>query len=179
MKEPNWILTALFGAVLGFIPEIVKIIKYMVLRFSKNRIIGDWYVYEITISESKILFTTGTCIIKNGVLHRFSIKMKNDNLNYRGIGDCEDNHFYIMIHNINDKSVRKETCWQRYDFSYNDYNCLFGLWLSNNYDGKTTCGYSILSRMALKESDIEKIVLSKYIVEKKPIITVNIDNNNV
>ena len=65
MKEPNWIITALFGAVLGFIPEIFKIIKYLFLRFSENRIVGDWHVYELTKSDNIMRLTKGTCVIKN------------------------------------------------------------------------------------------------------------------
>ena len=81
---------------------------------------------------------------------------------------------FIKICNINDSFVRQETCWQRYDFSYGNYDNLMGLWLSNNYDGKTTCGFSILSRHELNETEIEEIISSKYTIENKPIITVNI-----
>lgn len=174
MKEPNWIITAIIGAILGFIPDIFRIFKYTILRFTKNRIVGNWYVYEFTKSEGNIKRTKGICRIKNGILNRFSIIMQNDNLLYKGTGDCEDNHLFMMIKNKNDKLVRKETCWQRYDFSYNDYNYLLGLWLSNDYDGHTTCGISILSRTELNETEINNIISNKYNIDNQ---IINIDIN--
>lgn len=172
MNEPNWIVTAVFGALLGFIPEIYKILKNLVLRFSKNRIVGEWHVYEVTLVNNQVIQTTGKCVIKNGILHRFSVYMSNDNLIYRGNANVEDNHLFMMLTNKNDRSIRKETCWQRYDFSYDNYDFLYGLWLSNNYDGHTSCGVSILSKGALNRDDIDNIISSKYISISDKLVSV-------
>lgn len=157
MKEPNWLITLIIGALLGFLPEIITIIKNIVYRFSKNRLVGTWHVYEVTIHNNNKINTYGICTIKNGFLHRYKISMKNGALVYKGIGEVEENHLYMKLQNQNDNNVRTETCWQRYDFSYNDYNLMCGLWLSNNYDNNTTCGISILSRDSLDETSLEKI----------------------
>ena len=175
MREPSWIFLIAIGAVLGYIPELYNIVKYVLLRFSKNRITGDWYVYELTKMGTSPIMTTGKCVIKNGYRHRFSINMNNGTLNYQGFGDCEDNHLYMKLHNINDVRIRSETCWQRYDFSYDDYDHLFGLWLSNNYNGSTTCGYSVLSKKTLNEDEVKKLIGKKYTKTDPLLITVNIN----
>lgn len=171
MQEPNWIIVASFSAFLGLLfPYIGKMVICFFYRFQKNRFIGTWHVYETTRCLGKLKYTSGVCEIKNGILHRYTVVMKNEHLLYKGIADVEDNHLCLKLKNSNDRNVRTETCWQRYDLNYYNYECMCGLWLSNNYDNNTCCGVSILSSKELAQEEIQMIIYNNYIIENNSLI---------
>lgn len=168
MENPNWFVVALIGAFLSWIvPLTLKMIqltiKFMARKHESTRITGSWYVYEFTRDNGTTRFTTGTCTIKRGFFHDYTIQMRNDDLHYSGHGKAEGgNHFWKKITNNNDKHVHTETCWQRYDFGYSDYATMYGMWLSNNYCVHLTAGISILSKKRLTKAEVENIVHVKY-----------------
>lgn len=168
----DW-LSTIIGALIGYLlPYLFKFIRYCFLRFRKNRIIGNWYIYERTVKENKKLKTSGYCSITFGILSRFKIKMTNNNLVYIGTANVEDNHLYMTVTNKNDNQIRKETCFQRYDFSYGDYDKMYGLWVSNNYDGHTCCGVSILSKVQLTEDEVDELLENSYFQFDKSVLSI-------
>lgn len=173
MSEPNWIITSVISAFIGvLLPFVVKIFVFLLYRFQNNRIKGEWHVYEITRCLGKLRYTKGMCTIKNGVLNRYSVIMSNDSLLYKGTADVEDNHLTLKLTNCTDRNVRVETCWQRYDFNYNEYDYMCGLWLANNYDGATCCGISILSLKELSSQEVQSIIDKNYITFSQSLICI-------
>ncbi len=171
--EPNWIVTTILSGVIGaIVPVIFKIVFCLFFRFKKNRIVGNWHVYEVTKCSNNTKFTKGICTIKHGLMHKYVVKMSNDELIYTGIAEVEENHLYFKLKNCNDANVRKETCWQRYDLKYDNYKCLCGLWLSNNYDNVTCCGISILSLDELSKDEVNLIISENYTSESSLLIYV-------
>lgn len=163
VQEPNWIIVSAVSAILGLIiPYIWKTILCCLYRLKKNRFIGTWHVYETTLCQGNLKFTKGLCTIKNGIIHKYTVVMENDHLKYKGIAEVEDNHLYFKLKNSNDQNVRNETCWQRYDLNYYNYECMCGLWLSNNYDNNTCCGVSILSTRELTQEVVQNIIENYY-----------------
>jgi hypothetical protein len=152
MKEPNWIVTALVGAIIGWaFPYIGKAIYYVFRRLEKDYLEGDWYGYHWTYKGGQSVLNKSRWRIKKGVFHRFAVKEAHqDGMNYGGYAEVERSQLVVKIHSgRNSETARFRITWP----IPSNAHILRGIWLSFDHDSKIASAAQLLSRDELTDSD--------------------------
>jgi len=152
MKEPNWIVTALVGAVIGWaFPYIGRAVYYLCRRLEKDYLEGDWYGYHWTYKGGKPLLNKSKWRIRKGFFHRFAVRYTHQSgMNYRGYAEVERSQLIVKIHNgKNQETARFRVTWP----IPSNARLLHGIWLSFDHDTKIASAALLLSRDELSDAD--------------------------
>lgn len=152
MKDPNWIVTAFVGAVMGWLlPFAIRAAWFLCQRFQKDHLEGTWHGYHWSYMKDSPTLYRSTWRIRKGVLHKYSVvNTLQDGMKYRGYIVVERGQLIVRTHRrANQETARYRFYWP---ISSND-DLLEGLWLSFDHDVKIAAGGHILSRKPLADAD--------------------------
>ena len=152
--EPNWIIVATFGAILGYLIPYIARLPIFLFRYLKNDDLhGSWYEYFLCMNQSGTVIYQYTFTIKIGINHKYLIIAKDEKMTYKGYGFIEHNNLIIKL--VYDDKISKETSWLRFILpTVTNRNTMLGLWLSYDFNNNISSGISILSRTQLSQDEI-------------------------
>jgi hypothetical protein len=172
MKDPHWIIIAIASALAGWsLPYIGKIAYFLIRRFKKDHLEGEWFAYHWTYKKGKPVLSTSQWRIRKGVLHRFRVEYAHqDGMAYRGYAKIERSQLIVKIHSTcNQETAQFRLTWP----ISSNANLLWGVWLSFDHDTKIASGAQLLSRIKLSKKDaIEAINGAMRWEDDRPVIRV-------
>lgn len=156
LKEPNWILLTLLGAVVGYIfPYLLKLVSFIFRHFfSKSFLEGKWYSYYKIYENGEVVLKEETWIIKTGFndkLKVFISTLPNRDLSYNGTLVEERGQILVEL-----KAVEYgEHVYCRYSSPIPGNDTIMkGFWLGVDFNGYTAVGAGLLSRNEIDEQKI-------------------------
>ena len=162
---PNWILTTVFGAILGALfTDYKSIVLYPFRRLRKTQYVGVWDEYHWTWKDGKKLLCHARFDIRRGLLTPYSVDFRHVNspdfdsekarttaLQYKGTLRLEEGHVVIDLHattHLESVSYR----FPKWIPSASDF--VVGIWMSFDHTGAPAAGGAILTRNELSASEV-------------------------
>jgi hypothetical protein len=161
-SEPNWIMTAAMGALMGAaISPLWNSLRYLSRRQQRHSMAGLWFTYHFTRINNLEVLRYGTLSIRNGVTSRYIARRLScgvapnehgefsaPTVEYKGPVTEELSHHLMVL----GSTSHQETSMWRFirQVRTNDHQ-IFGLALSYDYDGNPTASAVLLSRKQLTD----------------------------
>ncbi len=165
-QNPNWIVSAAVGALLGILlPYIGKLCYSAIRRFKKYYLEGPWYGYLYSHKKEQSVICEFRLTIRKGFTSRYSIRMKYTDglLSYKGTMDVENAQVYMHLHS---KHHDEHPAFRfNLPIPSND-KIMTGLWLSLDNDMHVASGAIVLSRDKLSKNEFEDIVKREIRLER-------------
>ena len=166
MSEPNWVITIILGAIVGFLlPYILNLVRFIRRFFKKEIAEGNWYVYHMINRDGIIQVENSMWKIKKGFYSKFIVEeRKVDYVLYKGLLVFERNFWLVRLKGIkHDEEVyirlinpipTQDTRTQ-------------GLFLSLDYNGIATAGPVLISRKEILQDKVKKIFFNKIKIDNE------------
>ena len=161
MTEPNWIITAAVGAVLGkFVNDYGALLLYPIRRFKKDQYTSEWYEYHWSFRGNKKTLCPAKLVIRHGLLVPYAVRFSHVSstgtpsvLQYKGTMRLEERDVVIELSAI----THTETLTYRFPkWIPSASDRLVGLWMSFDHTGAPAAGGTLLSRTSLTDLEASK-----------------------
>jgi hypothetical protein len=147
MQQPNWVLSILIGAIVGYLlPYIIKSVDFIVRRFHKEMAEGVWHVYHVTNREHRTQVECSTWRIRKGFNHRFVVEEQKATLGfvpYRGVLRMERGFWLVKL--AGTKHEEKVMVRLLSPLPSGD-STSWGLYLGLDFEGRSVAGPVMISR---------------------------------
>ncbi|WP_371617805.1 hypothetical protein [Streptomyces sp. NBC_00454] len=177
-EEPNWIISALLGAIIGaLISPAGKAVLYPVRRLKPHPMAGKWYSYHVSFMAGQPIFRYGTITVKTGIRTRYSIQRTTSAapfgadgrptppvLTYSG-GTLTEEADHIVMTFLG--SSHRETLTYRFLSRIpSNSSVIPGVWMAYDHDLNPAAGTAILSRDPLTDEGEARRVLGAWVVSE-------------
>lgn len=156
-NEPNWLVSAVVGAVFGvFLPFAAKACYFVFRRFKKYHLEGLWHGYLYSYKTNQSIICEFELRIRKGFTSRYRVRMRytDGTMAYKGTMDIENAQVYM---NLSSRQHEEHPVFRfNLPIPSND-RTLTGLWLSFDNDMHIGSGAVVLSRDPLDAKDFEEI----------------------
>lgn len=166
MSEPNWVITTIIGAIVGYLtPYAVKMSRYMLRRFEKEIAEGTWHVYHPTIRDGSALIEHSIWNISKGILVKYVVKetkAQSTSVIYKGDLRLERNHWLIKLRGVRHA---EEASIRFYNPVPTEDARTWGLYVSIDYHGNPISGPGLISREELSDAEVMMIITKKFTID--------------
>jgi hypothetical protein len=159
IKEPNWLITALVGALFGIaIPIWYKTTLMLYRRMNQGTLKGTWYEYNVSRINGV------PCIVREiwevrpnlkDALGFTAISAPGAQYNYKYKGRLRQERNHVIAHY--DAETHDEEVMCRLELpAVAGAGILIGLWVGFDFDAELIAGPQVLSRHELTEAELNK-----------------------
>lgn len=181
-SEPNWLITALIGAVLGvLITPASRILLYPTRRLKPHSLSGRWFEYYYSFHNGKPVLRYGIFTIRTGLRHPHVVeressagpadaeqKFREPSLRYRGrLLPAESGHTVIALK----AASHEETLLYRFLGRIpSNSDVVPGVWAAYDHDLNPAAGAAIICRTQLDVDAAEKLLQSWAAVDARGVL---------
>ena len=166
-NEPNWIITALVGAILGaLVVPTVRLLAYPARRIRSHQLGGSWYTYHYSYVNGKPALRYGLLTISTAIASRYAVRLTTSArtigaeqspvepiLTYRGRTVPDHvGHLVIMLYGNSHKELLMFRFLSRIP---SNAQVVPGVWMAYDHDGHPAAGSEILSRTPLSNTTVQ------------------------
>ncbi|MFF0292794.1 hypothetical protein ACFYS8_06150 [Kitasatospora sp. NPDC004615] len=176
-SEPNWLISAAVGAVLGaLVVPAANLALYPARRLQAHPMAGHWYSYHFSYLSGQPVLRYGTIVIRTGVRTRHVIERHSSAspigpdlaltppvLSYRG-GSLIDEADHIVM-TFSGKTHRETLVYRFLSRIPSNASVIPGVWMAYDHDLNPAAGAAIISREPLADSDIRRLLESWVVSE--------------
>jgi len=184
LAQPNWMVSATVGALIGAIFTDYKgIALYPFRRLKRTKYCGEWEEYHWSWIDGKKRMFHAHFEITRGLISQYSVKVsfptsasdspsvpKEKVLSYDGSLFLEEGHVLIDLR----ASSHVESSRYRFpDWVPSSENCVVGLWLAFDHGHLIASGGALLSKEKMSRSQAARIIASRMSISDGLIRVVN------
>ena len=166
-SQPDWLVSAVLGAILGALVAPASMLAMFPIRRLKPHIFhGKWYSYHFSFLGERLVLRYGIFNVRTGIRHRYSVtrlssggrpsepyKLPKPILKYRGRVYNERDHVVMSIA----ATTHVETAMYRFLGRIpSNTTVIPGLWMSYDHDTNPTAGVAIISREQLSDDEAKE-----------------------
>ncbi|MFJ8015372.1 hypothetical protein [Streptomyces sp. NPDC096339] len=169
-EEPNWLVSALVGAVIGvMLAPAGKAALYPVRRMKRHPMAGKWYSYHFSFMAGQPILRYGTITVRTGVRTRYAIQRTTSAapfgadgrptppvLKYSGGSLTEEADHIIMV--FTGISHRETLTYRFLSRIPSNSSVIPGVWAAYDHDLNPAAGTAIVSRDPLTDEEARRLL---------------------